>query len=138
MEYVDGVPITDYVRQANLPLRARLELFIQACEAVQHAHCRGIIHRDLKPRNILVGLVESKPLLKIIDFGIAKATDSSILEHTLMTGLGQILGTLGYMSLEQTLMDTSAVDTRSDVYSLGAIMYELVTQVLPFHLDEFR
>lgn len=134
MEYVDGIPIAEYVRQAGLMLEARLELLIQACEAIQHAHRRGIIHRDLKPSNILVQLIDGKPVLKIIDFGIAKATDSSVMAHTRVTGLGQILGTLGYMSPEQTAMDTSDVDTRSDVYSLGAIMYELVTGVAPFDL----
>ncbi len=135
MEYVNGMSITTYARQAGLSIKQRLQLLIPACEAIQHAHQRGIIHRDLKPSNILVELVDGNPFLKIIDFGIAKATDGSSISHTMVTGVGQILGTLGYMSPEQAGLDGSNIDTRSDIYSLGAIMYELVTDVLPFDLE---
>ncbi len=133
MELVTGRPITDYAQAAALTLRARLELCIQACLAVEHAHRKGIIHRDLKPGNMLVADVNGEPFLKIIDFGIAKATLDTDMAQTLVTAPGQVLGTLGYMSPEQTAFDHSGVDTRSDIYSLGAILYELVTENLPLN-----
>ena len=127
MEYVEGVPITRFCDEQSLPLAARLELFTRVCLALQHAHQKGIIHRDLKPSNILVALRDGVPAPKIIDFGIAKATQGRSTGQTLLTELGQFIGTPAYMSPEQAELGDPDIDTRSDVYSLGVILYELLT-----------
>ena len=138
MEYIEGVPITEYCDREKLTIRERLQLFVQVCHAVQHAHQKGIIHRDLKPSNILVTAQDDAPLIKVIDFGIAKALAQSLTEQTLYTEQGQLIGTPDYMSPEQAEMDARGVDTRSDVYSLGVVLYELLTGVLPFDPDALR
>ncbi|MCX6877976.1 MAG: serine/threonine-protein kinase [Verrucomicrobia bacterium] len=132
MELVQGVTITDYCDQNHLGTRQRLELFIQICHAIQHAHQKGVIHRDIKPSNILVALENGTPVPKVIDFGIAKATEGRLADHTLFTAVQQFIGTPAYMSPEQA--DTSGldVDTRSDIYSLGVLLYELLTGQTPF------
>ncbi|MGO9993356.1 MAG: tetratricopeptide repeat protein [Steroidobacteraceae bacterium] len=132
MEYVPGVSITKYCDQQRLALRARLELFIQACDGVQHAHQKAIIHRDLKPANILVLSVDGKPAPRIIDFGLAKATTPQLIGESEFTRLGQFLGTPGYMSPEQADPDVQDIDTRTDVYSLGVVLYVLLTGYQPF------
>ena len=133
MEHVEGVSITDYCDKNRLGLRERLGLFNEVCEAVQHAHQKGVIHRDIKPSNILVGLSEGKPRVKVIDFGIAKATGPSLTEKTLFTAQGMLIGTPAYMSPEQAEMSGADIDTRSDVYSLGILLYELMVGEPPFH-----
>jgi serine/threonine protein kinase len=146
MELVRGVPITEYCEQNGVSFRQRLELFIQVCQAVQHAHQKGIIHRDLKPSNILVATQDGMPAPKVIDFGIAKATEQRLTEHTALTSLNQFIGTPAYMSPEQVGLGECDVDTRSDIYSLGVILYELVAGRPPFApkdlaqagLDEMR
>src|SRR5262249_14590746 len=125
MELVKGLPITAFCDQAQLTPRQRLELFVDVCQAVQHAHTKGIIHRDLKPSNVLVTLQDGKPLVKVIDFGIAKALGQQLTERTLFTGFAQLVGTPLYMSPEQAALSNVDVDTRSDVYSLGVLLYEL-------------
>ena len=126
MELVKGEPITSYCDAKRLSPRERLELFIPVCQAVQHAHQKGIIHRDIKPSNVLVTLHDGKPVPKVIDFGIAKATQARLTEKTLFTEFRQMIGTPEYMSPEQAEMSGLDVDTRSDVYSLGVLMYELL------------
>jgi WD40 repeat protein/tetratricopeptide (TPR) repeat protein len=133
MERVKGIPITDYCDRHNLPTGERLDLFVQVCHAIQHAHQKGIIHRDIKPSNILVGLQDGVPVPKVIDFGIAKATAGQRLtELTLHTALAEIIGTPAYMSPEQAEMTGLDIDTRSDIYSLGVLLYELLTGKTPF------
>jgi serine/threonine protein kinase/Tol biopolymer transport system component len=131
MEYVAGVPITAYCDRHKLTVRQRMELFIQVCEGVQHAHQKAIIHRDLKPSNILVTEVDGKPMPRIIDFGVAKATSQKLSAGTVYTRLGTLIGTLGYMSPEQADPTGEDIDIRTDVYSLGAVLYELFTGTLP-------
>ncbi len=134
MERVHGIPITDYCDNARLNTRERIELFLDVCSAVQHAHLKGLVHRDLKPSNILVAATDGKPQVKIIDFGIAKATGASFTEKTLFTKIGQIVGTPQYMSPEQAGITGLDVDTRSDIYSLGVVLYELLVGALPLDL----
>jgi serine/threonine protein kinase/Tfp pilus assembly protein PilF len=131
MDYVKGEPITDYCDRHRLPTSERLSLFMRVCEGVQHAHQKGIIHRDLKPSNVLVTLLEGHPVPKIIDFGIAKATGPSLTPSTLVTEFGLLVGTPTYMSPEQAEMGGLDVDTRTDIYSLGVLLYELLTGALP-------
>jgi serine/threonine protein kinase/WD40 repeat protein len=132
MELVRGVPITDYCDKNNLATRERLDLFLTVCQAVQHAHQKGIIHRDLKPSNILVTLHDGVPVAKVIDFGIAKALGQQLTDKTLYTGFAQLVGTPLYMSPEQAEMSGLDVDTRSDIYSLAVLLYELLTGTTPF------
>ena len=131
MEYVAGLPISDYCARHRLTMRQRMELFIQVCEGVQHAHQKAIIHRDLKPSNILVTEVDGRPAPRIIDFGIAKATSQPVDAATMFTQLGAAIGTLDYMSPEQAGSGGEDIDTRSDVYSLGVVLYELLVGALP-------
>ena len=146
MELVRGVKITEYCDQNNLDTRQRLELFIQICHALQHAHQKGIIHRDIKPSNILVTLHDGVPVPKVIDFGIAKAIEGKLTEQTLFTAYEQLIGTPAYMSPEQAEYSGLDIDTRSDIYSLGVLLYELLTGKTPFDgkelvksgLDEMR
>jgi tetratricopeptide (TPR) repeat protein len=138
MEYVAGVPITDYCDQKKLRIPERLELFIKVCEGVQHAHQKAIIHRDLKPANILVAEVDGKPVPRIIDFGLAKAINRGITEETLHTRIGNFVGTPGYMSPEQCDPASRDIDTRTDVYSLGVVLYVLLTGSVPFETKEWK
>ena len=136
MELVRGVPITEYCDKNHLSARQRLELFIPVCQAIQHAHQKGIIHRDIKPSNVLVTLHDSQPLPMVIDFGIAKATNQKLTEKTLFTNFAQMIGTPAYMSPEQAEMTRLDVDTRTDIYSLGVLLYELLTGTTPFTNQE--
>lgn len=138
MELINGVPITKYCDDNHLTPRERLELFIPVCQAVQHAHQKGIIHRDIKPSNVLVTLYDGKPVPKVIDFGIAKATEQKLTERTLFTNFGTMVGTLEYMSPEQVEMSALGVDTRSDIYSLGVLLYELLTGSTPLSRKQLK
>src|SRR6188474_3159289 len=146
MELVRGIRISEYCDQNNLPTGQRLSLFIQVCQAIQHAHQKGIIHRDIKPSNILVTLHDGVPVPKVIDFGIAKATEGRLTDNTVYTQLHQFIGTPAYMSPEQAEMSGLDIDTRSDIYSLGVLLYELLAGSTPFDsaelmragLDEMR
>src|SRR3954454_5445292 len=131
MELVHGVPITKYCDDNHLTPRERLGLFVPVCQAIQHPHQKGIIHRDIKPSNVLVTLYDGKPVPKVIDFGVAKATEQKLTDRTLFTQYGAMVGTLEYMSPEQAEMSALGVDTRSDVYSLGVLLYELLTGSTP-------
>jgi WD40 repeat protein len=138
MELVRGVPITDYCDQNQLTPRQRLELFVPVCQTVQHAHQKGIIHRDLKPSNVLVTLHDGTPVVKVIDFGIAKAIGQQLTDKTLVTGFAQMIGTPLYMSPEQAEMSGLDIDTRSDIYALGVLLYELLTGTTPFAGERLR
>jgi serine/threonine protein kinase/Flp pilus assembly protein TadD len=138
MELVKGVPITDFCDRNHLPVRERLELFLSVCQAVQHAHHKAIIHRDLKPSNVLVSMHDATPVVKVIDFGVAKALGQQLTDKTLFTGFAQMIGTPLYMSPEQAGESGLDVDTRSDIYSLGVLLYELLTGTTPFEPERLR
>jgi non-specific serine/threonine protein kinase/serine/threonine-protein kinase len=138
MELVQGLPITKYCDANKLTVRERLELFVPVCQAIQHAHQKGVIHRDIKPSNVLVAAYDGKPVPKVIDFGIAKATGNQLTEETMFTQLGLVVGTLEYMSPEQATANSQDIDTRSDVYSLGALLYELLAGVTPIAASALR
>src|SRR5213078_2037611 len=132
---VKGTPITAFCDGRRLPTRQRLELFVQVCQAIQHAHQKGIIHRDIKPTNVLVALHDDKPVPKVIDFGVAKATGQPLTEKTLHTAFEQVVGTPAYMSPEQATFNQLDIDTRSGVYSLGVLLYELLTGTTPIERE---
>jgi serine/threonine protein kinase len=139
MELVRGIKVTDYCDRNHLATRQRLDLFLQICHAVHHAHQKGIIHRDLKPSNLLVTIIDGAPVPKVIDFGIAKATSGQRLtDKTLFTAFDQFIGTPAYMSPEQSEMSGVDIDTRTDIYSLGVVLYELLTGRTPFDGEELR
>jgi serine/threonine protein kinase/tetratricopeptide (TPR) repeat protein len=138
MELVRGVPITEYCDVNRLDAEHRLELFVTVCRAIQHAHQKGIIHRDIKPSNVMVTLQDGRPVAKVIDFGIAKAIEQKLTEKTLFTAYGQMIGTPAYMSPEQAEMGEVDVDTRSDIYSLGVLLYELLTGTTPIEATRLR
>ena len=131
MELVNGLPLTKFCDEARLTPSERLELFVPICQAVQHAHQKGIVHRDLKPANILVTLIDGKPVPKVIDFGVAKATAGKLTDESMSTQFGAVVGTLEYMSPEQAGFSGVDIDTRADIYSLGVILYELLTGLRP-------
>jgi serine/threonine protein kinase len=138
MELVKGVPIIRYCDDHRLTPRERLELFVPVCQAVQHAHQKGIIHRDLKPSNVLIALYDGKAVPKVIDFGVAKATGQRLTEQTLFTEFGAVVGTLEYMSPEQAELNNLDINTRSDIYSLGVLLYELLTGTTPLERKRFK
>ena len=133
MEYVDGQELGEYVTEHNLSTRERLVIFAKLCDAIQHAHAKGVIHRDLKPANVLV-TADREP--KVLDFGVARATDSNTKGVTQQTNMGQLVGTLYYMSPEQALGDTMNLDTRSDVYALGVVLFEILAGEIPYELED--
>jgi serine/threonine protein kinase len=138
MEYVEGIPITEFCDKQKMNVQDRIALFLKVCDATQHAHMKGVIHRDLKPNNILVGYDKDEPTIEIIDFGISKALNQSVSQHSFVTREGHVIGTPDYMSPEQAEMSALNVDTRTDIYSLGVILYELLTGQLPLDPNELR
>jgi serine/threonine protein kinase len=138
MELVKGTPITKYCDEHRLTLRQRLDLFVPVCQALQHAHQKGIIHRDVKPSNVLVAPYDGRPVIKVIDFGVAKGTGQPLTARTLFTALGAVVGTLEYMSPEQAELNNQDIDTRSDIYSLGVLLYELLTGTTPLTKQRLR
>jgi serine/threonine protein kinase len=138
MELVQGMPITQFCDEHQLTPRERLHLFVPVCQALQHAHQKGIIHRDIKPSNVLVTVHEDQPVPKVIDFGVAKAVEQRLTDKTLYTQVGTLVGTLEYMSPEQAERNAQGVDTRSDIYSLGALLYELLTGTTPLERERLR
>jgi eukaryotic-like serine/threonine-protein kinase len=138
MELVHGIPITKFCDDARLTPRERLDLFVPVCQAIQHAHQKGIIHRDIKPSNVLVTMYDDRPVPKVIDFGVAKAIEQRLTERTLFTQFGALVGTFEYMSPEQAEMNAFGVDTRSDIYSLGVLFYELLTGTTPLEGQRLR
>jgi len=138
MEYVKGIPITEHCDKNKLTIEERLKLFLSVCEAVQHAHQKGIIHRDIKPSNVMVTVRDDHAVIKVIDFGVAKALSQSLTDRTLFTEQGQLVGTPEYMSPEQADITNQDIDTRSDVYSLGVLLYELLAGILPFDPKTLR
>jgi len=138
MEYVDGIPVTTYCDKEKLNIEERLKLFIQICQAIHYAHQKGIIHRDIKPSNVLVSTKNGEAVPKLIDFGIAKALDPNFTEETICTMAGQLIGTPEYMNPEQADLGNRDIDTLSDIYSLGVLLYELLTGTLPFNPETLR
>ncbi len=138
MELVRGVPITQYCDENQLPVRERLELFATICQAIQHAHTKGIIHRDVKPTNVLVTRQDGRPVVKVIDFGVAKAMGQQLTDKTLFTEFAQMIGTPLYMSPEQAELSSVDIDTRSDIYSLGVLLYELLTGTTPVSKEQLK
>ena len=138
MEYIEGVTLSEYCDQHRSTVVERLELFIRVCDGVRHAHQKAIIHRDLKPSNVLVTEQEEGPIPKIIDFGVAKALDQPLTDEGTKTALGQVIGTPEYMSPEQAALTDQGIDTRTDIYALGVLLYELLIGVRPFDPDELR
>ena len=138
MELVNGLPLTKFCDEARLTTKERLELFVPICQAVQHAHQKGIVHRDLKPANILVTMIDGKPVPKVIDFGVAKATAGKLTDESMSTQFGAVVGTLEYMSPEQAGFSGEDIDTRADIYSLGVILYELLTGLRPIDAKRLR
>ena len=138
MELVNGLPLTRFCDEARLTPKERLELFVPVCQAVQHAHQKGIVHRDLKPANILVTIIDGEPVPKVIDFGVAKATSGKLTDLSMSTQFGAVVGTLEYMSPEQAAFSGIDVDTRADIYSLGVILYELLTGLRPIDAKRLK
>src|SRR3984957_18828998 len=138
MELVNGLPLTKFCDEARLTTQERLELFVPICQAVQHAHQKGIVHRDLKPANILVTIIDGKPVPKVIDFGVAKATAGKLTDESMSTQFGAVVGTLEYMSPEQAGFSGEDIDTRADIYSLGVILYEMLTGLRPIDARRLR